>query len=272
MIKKRMPVFVLSILGFVSAAIADVTDITYTPTSPIMGQIVTYTAVNDGTKPVTSYKWEYKYTSGTCPGTWELAPGNTNTVAFYEARPGTWQVRLTATYGPGTGMPPTPPPTPAVITKDVTIAPATGFAIVGGLDVTTARTSSIVVKFRVKAGTNDCGQFLSMRCIAQEILTDYVTLNPPFSGTAPDDVDWWPDTAQPTFKLVGNEIHDTKAFSFSDADWNAIPAGATFLSSVQALRLKYVDPCGTTKYISLGSIRIYWEKVGANNWRLYIIP
>ena len=42
MIQRRILALVFSILAIVSTATADVTDFTYTPTSPVMGQIVTH--------------------------------------------------------------------------------------------------------------------------------------------------------------------------------------------------------------------------------------
>lgn len=240
-----------------------------------MGDAVWYEAVNDGTTVVQSFKWEYQFTSGTCPGTWVLAPFVSPTAAFYECRPGTWQVRLTANYmgGYSAGPPPMmlPPPPPAVITKNVTIAPATGFQIVSGLSTPTPRANSIVMKFRLRAGMKDCGPYL-MGILAQERITNCVGLSPPFPATIADDPDWWPDSPQSTFQIQGNEIHDTKSMDLSDADWNAIPSGTTIYSRDQNLRLKYVDPCGTTKYISLGTIRLHNEKVDANNWQIYVIP
>lgn len=176
------------------------------------------------------------------------------------------------------GMPPTPspPPPPAVITKNVTIAPATTFSITSGLNTATPLMGgSVVIKFKVKAGTTDGGQYL-MGILAQEKITNKASLSPPFfPAFPPDDVDWTPNAPDPAFQLVGNVIEDTKAmngFMITDPDWVATPNGATFYTATQYLRLKYVDPCGTTKYISLGSVVLKRVKVDAQNWKIVVGP
>ena len=48
-------------------AVALVTDFTVSPPDPVRGESVTYTAVNNGQSPSpATYKWEYKYISGSC--------------------------------------------------------------------------------------------------------------------------------------------------------------------------------------------------------------
>ena len=47
-----------------------------------MGEIVTYTAVNNGYPYPITYKWEYKYTSGACQGTW-VDSGFTSQNAYF---------------------------------------------------------------------------------------------------------------------------------------------------------------------------------------------
>lgn len=265
MISHRMCVLLFGLL-VAPIARADVTGIVVFPSGPVMGETVIYAAINDGTKPVASYQWEYKFTSGSCPGTWVVAPGNESIVSFYESRPGTWQVRLTATYAtePPMGM----PPPPAVVTENVTIAPATSVIIDEGLETPTNRNAPLLVKFRLKAGIRDCGPNL-MGIVAQEKITNRTYLSPPFIPATAEDSPWQPETPHANFKLEGNQIHDTKGvFNVDLAIWNACPAPSTIYSRTQHLRLKYVDPCGTTKYIPLGAVQLDTIKLNDDEWKL----
>lgn len=70
-------------VGLLAApAAALVTDFTWSPSDPVMGEIVTYTAVNNGYPYPITYKWEYKYTSGACQGTW-VDSGFTSQNAYF---------------------------------------------------------------------------------------------------------------------------------------------------------------------------------------------
>lgn len=117
----RFPIMVvLAVIVQSKDSAALVTDFTWTPTAPVMGQLVTYTAVNNGQHAISSHKWEYTFPS--CGhGIGVTDPSIGNSFSAYETRPGTWQIRLTVTYI-GNPVNPIPPP-PTVITKNVVIAP-----------------------------------------------------------------------------------------------------------------------------------------------------
>jgi len=223
-----------------------------------MGESVAYTAVNNGSPYPLSYNWEYKYTSGSCQGNW-VNGGTSQTVYFIEHRPGTWSVRLTATYYP--------PTQPTVITKSVTIAPATHFTIVEGTDTSTAFSSSIVLKFRVDAAGRPCGSYISGN-LAQEQATEWWNLSPPYQDEYPPDTDWSPEGPIDAFHLAGNQIWDTHSNGLNSSGWATIPSSDNFLTVKQWLRIRYVDPCNETKYINLGSHVVTWTKVDADNWKI----
>ena len=63
MFRLALSALILSV-GITTTAIADVTDFTWTPTPICVGQIAIYTAVDNGTKNITSCKWEYQYDGG----------------------------------------------------------------------------------------------------------------------------------------------------------------------------------------------------------------
>lgn len=260
----------LVILGHLaSQANADVTDFTYSPSAPLMGEVVTYTAVNNNTKPVVSYKWEYKFTSGACAGTWVTSPSNVSTVAFFESRPGTWDVRLTVTYGASGGY---PPPPPTVITKSVTIAPATKFSITSGLNTPTLNGQPIDFYFRVEGATRPCGTNL-MGMFAQEKITNIWHLSPPWATLTEPDSDWIPaNPPSNVFELVGNQIKDHKVTWVPPTKWNVIPAPSPFWKETQHIRLRYVDPCGDTKYIPLGSVVLERVKLNSTDYQFNTVP
>ncbi len=254
------------LVGLLTTPVAAVvTDFTWLPADPIMGETVAYTAVTDGQAPFpATYKWEYKFTSGSCQGTWIDSMQTSQTASFVEHRPGTWDIRLTVTYNP----PPFPVHAPTVITKSVTIAPATRFTIIGGLNTATSRFDSITVKYRVDAAARQCGPYVCVN-VAQEKIVNKWFLSPPLFPQFPPDSDWVPDTPVPEFQfqLGSNEIWDVKVNgSTVNLVWSQIPIGSTYYLMTQNMRLKYTDPCGDTKYIDLGSVMLKRVKQDANNW------
>ena len=246
-----------------------VTNFTYESTAPVKGEIVTYTPVTDNNPPlaISSYKWEYRY-NGQCITDWVVAQqGTTPTVTFYESRPGKWDVRLTVTYAPIMSFPPVFPP-PTVITKQVSIAPATNVVITEGLNSSYSASTPITIKFRLMSGSKPCGPMLSG--LAQELITDRVLLNPPLGNPNPvSDTDWNPSESVPgIFWLQGNEIWDVKNQNFDPAKWNQIPNNTSYYSCVQSLRFKYIDPCGIEQVISLGQFNLSRTKDANGNWYL----
>lgn len=260
----------LTIVSMLPAILrASVTDFTWTPNNPVMGELVTYTPIVDDNPPfsMTSYKWEFRFL-GICNTDWILAQeGMDPGVSIYETRPGTWQVRLTVTYATIFGNPPITPP-PTIITKQVTIAPATGVMITEGLNAPAGVNASITLKFRLMSGNKPCGPMISG--VPQELITDKWALNPPLGTPNPiNDPDWTPDQPKPgVFWLQGNEIFDVKAQIFYPVIWNQIPINTTYYKMTQALRLKYVDPCGVEHIIPLGSFQFNRVKDANGDWYL----
>jgi len=247
-------------------AAAVVTDFTVDPSDPVMGESVSYTAVDDWLyPPPDTYKWEYKYTSGSCQQDW-IDSGSTDSYGiFIESRPGTWDVRLTATYAQDSSG--DPPHAPSVITKSVTIAPATHFTTVAGTGTLTPYTSDIVLKFRVDAAARPCGPYIEYN-VAQERITNIWLQSPPYPQQNPPDGEWTPDGAIPRFRLSGNEIWDTHGNGLDAGGWDSIYAPNYFSIVTQHLRLKYVDPCNETKTIDLASHVLKWQTATSSNWRI----
>lgn len=234
-----------------------------------MGETVTYTAVDDWMGPsVASYTWEYKYTSGSCQGNWIDSGFDWASVSFFESLPGTWDVRLTVTYEPWEGS----WHEPTVITKSVTVAPATKFTIIDGLGTNTPIGTNIVLKFRVEGASRPCGPDLGG--VAQERLTNRWCLSPPYPLQNPADTDWSPPTPDPAFQLQPstNEVWDTKVQN--TLLWDSLPADPNheYRRDVQSLRIKYIDPCNDTKYLDIGSRTVMRFKVDANNWKITVSP
>jgi len=218
---------------------ANVTDFTISPSDPVMGEVVRYTAMDDQSRPVQTWLWEYKYTSGSCQSNWINGGINSSVASYYETRPGTWDVRLTVTYA-------YPPSAPTVIaTHSVTVAPATKFTTVAGLNTPTPWTSNIVLKFRVEADSRPCGPYLNIgnANIAQEKITNIWQLSPPFQPEHPPDVDWTPPQPVANFRLQANgntsEILDTQTMSMPPQFWALIPVNPNgyYTSIRQSLRL-----------------------------------
>ena len=265
----------IAFLWLFSPAVAQVTDSTWDPPVPVMGDAVTYTVVpqnNPNPWPVASYAWHWKYQSAVCPDLpWVGGQGGTEFMS-YEPRPGTWTVRLTVTYqspgqDPVTGMM-LPPPPPNEIPKQVTIAPATRVVIVAGAgERANGVNGKVIFRFRVDGASGACGPFLGMASLAQEKLTDRVFIVPPFQFPWLPDTGWIPPSFTPEFQLSGNEIIDHHTGSGTQQEWDSIPVGAEFLSATQLLRLKYTDPCGTVQVIPLGSISHSRVKINANEWQ-----
>lgn len=255
------------LVGLLTTPVAAVvTDFTWLPADPVMGETVAYTAVTDGQAPFpATYKWEYKFTSGSCQGTWIDSMQTSQTASFVEHRPGTWDIRLTVTYNP----PPFPVHAPTVIIKSVTIAPATHFTIIGGFNTNTLIGTSIIAKFRVEAATRPCGSYICAN-VAQERLTNRWCLSPPYPQQNLADSDWVPDTADPAFQFQPgtNEIWDTK--TQNTGVWSALPVDVNneYRRDVQWLRIKYIDPCGDTQTLDIGSFTIRRFKVDDYNWKI----
>ncbi|MEZ6063107.1 MAG: hypothetical protein R3C19_22410 [Planctomycetaceae bacterium] len=258
-----------------SPAAAQINDFTWDPPDPVMGELVTYTAVTQGnTQPVQSYSWEYRYTSGPCQDPWHTGYwANGAEWLSPEPRPGTWEVKLTVTYqspgqDPVSGMM-LPPPPPSVIIKPLTVAPATKIVVVAGHDEKAPVTGQVIFRFRVESATRPCGPFLGSVAMAQEKMTNVTFVNPPF-GANPDDSDWAPtggSTPEFGFPGGGNEIVDIQDQSGFETIWPAIVF--RYMRAEQHLRLKYTDPCGQIQHIVLGTVIHVRVKENATEWRAF---
>lgn len=252
-------------------AAADVVDFTWSPAYPVMGEMVTYTATDNHSRPVTQWLWQYKFTSGSCTDDWHNGPLQGQPVVyFFENDPGIWLVRLTVTYG----GPPYPPPPNTVITKSVIILPPTKVVPTDGWDTPAALGVPITVKFRIETSVRPCGIYLDAE--AQELIVDRWLLSPPFSPEyPPDDTLWTPyPPPHPLFKIPhpGNQIEDVKDQTIPPGAWAQIPVGATYSRARQCMRLRYTDPCGDVQYIDLQSVNVNRIKVDANHWKVTAGP
>lgn len=147
----------------------------------------------------------------------------------------------------------------------MTIAPADHVIITAGLN-TPPRNAPIIVRFKLKAGSKDCGGYITG--LAQELITDKTARPvPPFPANLPDDTDWTPDQSAPEFQLQGNTIADKK--DHENFPWIVIPfPDFWYYKATRHLRLKYTDPCGAEQFIDLGSYRLIRERVDEHNWQI----
>lgn len=255
-------------LGFFLPVVclAEVTGLTTNPSTPVMGQMVVYSLVDDGMDDISTVKWEYKY-GGSCAAGYPYIEDTTQTgtqAIYYENRPGPWNLRVTITYNPNSGG--GPPHAPTILTPSVTIAPATGFTIAAGLNTPANWGDPIFVEFQVKAGSVDCGPYLGS-VLAQEKITNKWFQSPPLNPPPWPDSNWTPNQADPKFQLDGSVVKDKKDLEdWSQALFDAV--SGVFYEADQEIRLKYEDPCGVTQYISLGTVRLKRVKVSATEWKV----
>lgn len=256
---------VLLALFLTQPCFGEVTGVTSNPSSPLMGEIVAYSLIDDGMDDIVSVKWEYKFTSGSCVGLWIEDNTQTGpTATWRESRPGTWAMRITITYGINSGGQMHPP---TVINTSVTIAPATKFTFAGGFNTPANLGDPIFALYQVEGADRPCGPYL-VGCVIQEKLTNKELPNPPFTTNPADDANFQPEQAADEFHLEENIVHDEKTFNPEGPWYEQLAVGGTAYECDQALRLKYIDPCGVTQYIDLGTFHFRRVKVSNSQWKL----
>ena len=251
------------VLGLGRPCPALISNLRTSPGSVIVGNGFTGIVDDDGQNPITDLKWEFQFDSGRSQGPWTTWDDGTNnpSPAVYCAYPGTYNIRVTATYGPGDDGGCSPPPT--VLTGQVLTSTADGFTITGGLNTPVDNGSGVLIQYQVTSGGLNAGPYLGGT--AQERITnkrDWKGNNPP------DDAQWSPPAPYSGFYMAGSVIYDTKALGLAPGDWNQIGVGQAFYWFTQNNRIVWLDPANNVMIESLGSVNLLRRKVSATTWQV----
>jgi len=254
---------VLACLLAETSLFASLTGISASPYPPTFGNLITYTALRStDDPPVNHYVWEYRCVScGT--GNWITAPGQSQSIAFYETRLGTWEIRCTAYYNPISNPNLHPnPPAPSSVTRSVTFNPPDGFNIIAGdkTPCSMGMSTPLTCKLQITQGGNACGPYISGN--AQE---RYPAPNP--------NVGWVPDPPPSNeYYIQGNTIVDLHICWYPWDQWTAIPLqGLLFGPTTIEVRLLADTCCGTKQVCNLGSWTIRRRKVSPTQWQNEVV-
>lgn len=254
----RILVFLAALFWCVPAYCQQFTGITVTPSDPVFGELVNFSAAGMDYGNVSSYKWEWKYTGGACQPSWQVHSNSMPTVQHFENKPGTFKIRLTIKFFP-IWYPSIQPPD-QVFTKDILVKPPDRVVITGGLNapVPPAEWAGAHVKFQLWAGNKVCGPHTA-GVIPQERITNSQTFPPLLPLAFQPDSPWVPmPPQQPVWGMwwmEGNTINDIKRAMFSPEEYAQADIGNVFHRYKQELRIMYQDPCGDWQIIPLNS---YW--------------
>jgi len=240
---------------------ASLTSISYTPNPIILGGGCSYTANDDGTWPVSTYKWEYRCTSGGTSA-WVATSATGKTYFTYEPVPGNYEVRCTATFAQ-VGY--NPPPGPSTVSVNVTIAPANTDHVVSGLNSPAGVGAGMVMPAR--------------QLILFEIMVGGTPVGPYVSGTLQERIrrpglgfdSGWNNGNQDLYMSNG-KVYDYKTVTLQPpstmADYNAMPDGSTFDDFYQQFRIVTVDSCGNQTIMYLTEHHFTKIKSGSGQWSL----
>lgn len=181
-----------------SVARAAVTDFTVDHSPILLGEIVTFTAVNDGMHNVTSWKWEYRATDSGCSGNWLTAASTSSSVTQECPFVGRREVRLTVTYSPFSGG------GSNTITHYIDILPPNKCEPISGLNEFVHFSNPVVLRFRLMRGTSAIGT------LPTGYIQEYIILK---NGT---HLDWFPEEEDldndGPLRRESNQIVDEQGF------------------------------------------------------------
>ncbi len=249
----RMGMAVLVASSLVGLALADITSITYTPSPIVIGNGVLYTANDNGTPQIKSWKWEYR-----CPGANWVAASGTNTCLMYEGYAGNYEIRCTASFQ-AAGYPPVQKPDqPFVI--NITINPPDSDGVVAGLNTPASiYGGQVTIDFQLYSGGKKVGAYIQG--------TPEERIRRPQFGFDSG----WSGPIAGTYFLHEGVIKDVKSASLpadQQAAWDATPVGGVIDDFYQQNRLKSKDSCNTEKFYYFPEHHFQRVKVDANNWKL----
>ncbi len=227
-----------------------------------IGDEVNLTVVNPLPWPVTTIKWEARYTAGSYDSGWTLLNQGPNLtqITFPNGRQGTAQVRATVTYGPrpiGIGQS-EPPPVPFSLIgpKTLTYKPADGFRVVGFVPANRRASygfgpnKSITITLQLQAGGND-RHGAGYSAVFEKISYFVPQLPPEFDGG------WGPPLDHPLRAIWGDgggRIYDEKGLTTPGAY-----VGELQFEYDQRIGIQYMDFSGATHIKDIGGLHIHQE-------------
>jgi len=233
----------------------------------VLGEGVTYTAVDDGKDAMVNIAWDYRCMEMGCQQNWSSF-GNARSFTTIEGRVGKQDVRVTAAYQPN---PYNPPPASNFVIHNITVLPPDAMAITTGLALPCANgPDTIQVEFTVRGGGRDCGAYLSSVATAQEKITNKTFSGPTGVQHLADDLDF--SSGAPAFYLSGNKIIDMKNTKVNPTLWASIPVGSVFYTFTQTNRILVKDCCDQAVPPIDVSFNLQRRKVSETDWQLEITP
>jgi hypothetical protein len=248
---------------------AVLTSITYSPNPITLGNQVQYTANDDGTWPIGSYKWEYRCLGPSGPSNWIVAFPTTNIYTSVESRPGDFEVKCTATYKQ---LSPQSPPPPSSVQISITIPAANADAVISGLNTPTncgsqsdnIAASALPLTFEVRVGRTAVGAYLS-GTLEERIRRPQ--LDPPYdSGWQPGNQDLF---------IRNGQVIDNKTYTIAPPDnlasYNTLSNGYVLDDFFQQFRITTTATagCGNQVVMYLTEHHFKRYKSGAGQWSLF---
>lgn len=257
-------------------AIGQVTDFSWTPASPVIGNVVSFSPVGGPPPSYTaSAKWEFRYAATQpnyggvhAPMNWSLGSDFSMTLPWqcYINCPGDWEVRLTVAYTPM--MPPGNPLPNSVIVKTVSAVPPDNVVVVSGMNSPVQFNQQITLQYQVRRGTTPIG--ITAEGYGELRFEQRWQLSPPFSPPNPDP---WPSGGQwwggdgVSFYRLGCYLFEIRSLTQTILDeMPGISVGAAFYGDTLALRWTFVTPYDECFSASLGSVAREFYKHDATKW------
>jgi hypothetical protein len=252
-----------------SNAVAQTTIALQNPSNgELLGYQGNYSAYGYDLSYPSSFLWELRENDGYTTTSWSTGPSTTANVSLYWSTPGTFDLRLTVTYGGNSGG---PGPGPDVQVRTITISPptagdainsytATNYTNTEPTSTSTAGTQGYYLLFPLLAGSVSVGPYISGT--VQEQITNlrvYGVLQPD-GGIVP-----LPATNN-------NVLFQTQNISGSIyiADWKYVGGGmiGTIATYTQELFFTWIDSSGNSHRISLGSTDYSTVGLTATTWEI----
>lgn len=149
----------------VSQTVAQITDFSWIPAEPVIGEAVDYFPVGEAPMGyMAAHRWEYRYAptqptiGGGCEMPWVATNWGVMSLHAEQNVPGDFQIRLTVSYT-SYMLPPGPPIPNTVKTKTVSIAPPNRVEIIDGMDEPALFADPVIVEFQIYSGSQPIGPY-----------------------------------------------------------------------------------------------------------------
>lgn len=258
--------FITALFFVASNAVVQADVIGISPSPAVVGQQVTYSAVDDGMGPFPiGYDWSFRWVvvdlNGETKGPW-TAFGDGPSVVSLEGFVGEYEIRLVTHYM----AEPCEPEIPSKeFFKTLLVLPPNRVVLDSGYD--DIRTINQPFNFMFKLYSGDIYASFDASASVEERITIHVD-NPPDPNT--DIVKPW--TSDPeVFELIGGTITDTKILGVEDPQFFAsfnYPNNLIIYQS-QEIRVVYMRNDGQTiTSPTLGTFPLYWIKTGPDKFKI----